>query len=166
MLGQKSISRVVALHLIAILFVIFNVSNIKIAGLSSVIPLFDLMIIFYFAVFRNDFGLWFVFLMGVWSDALTGDSLGVTALCYVLLVKLFSILNVKLNIKENFRQIWKQFIIFCVVFLFIKWSLLSVMSGSLHSINTMLIQLVLSSVFYVAIHKFFDYLSIKLLENN
>ena len=124
------------------------------------------MIIFYFAVFRNDFGLWFVFLMGVWSDALTGDSLGVTALCYVLLVKLFSILNVKLNIKENFGQIWKQFIIFCVVFFFMKWSFLSVMSGSLQSINTMLIQLVLSSVFYVAMHKFFDYLSIKLLENN
>ena len=163
MLGQKSIPRVIALHLIAILFVIFNVSNIKIAGLSSVIPLFDLMIIFYFSIFRNDFAVWFIFLMGIWSDALAGNPLGVTALCYILLVKLFSLLNGKLNIKENFQQVWKQFILFCATFLFVKWGILSVFSGTLYSINTILVQLFLSSVLYVVMHKFFDYLTIKLL---
>jgi cell shape-determining protein MreD len=164
--GHRSILRVIALHLIAILFVIFNVSDIKINGLSSALPLFDLMIIFYFSVFRNNFSTWFIFLMGIWSDALMGTHLGVTALCYILLVKLFNILNVKLNIQENFQQIWKQFVVFCGAFLFLKWSLLSLLGGSVYAVNIVIIQFILSSSFYVVMHKFFDYLSIKLLDNN
>ncbi|MBU6339433.1 MAG: rod shape-determining protein MreD [Rickettsiales bacterium] len=165
MLGQKSISKVVALHFIAILFVIFNISDVKIAGLTNVIPLFDLMMIFYFAVFRNDFDLWFVFLMGIWNDAITGNTLGVTALCYILLVKLFIILNRKLNIRDNFQHILKQFIFFAFVFLLMKWVLLSLFSGALYNAKILLVQFILSSVFYVVMHKFFDYLSIKLLGN-
>lgn len=164
MLGQKSISRVIVLHLIAILFVIFNVSNIRISGFSSVMPLFDLMVIFYFAIFRDDFSVWFIFLMGIWSDALTGDLIGLTPLCYLVLIKLFSILNSKLNIKENFQQIWKQFVAFCGAFLLMKWSVLSIFSGTLYSLNVLVMQFILSSVFYVVMHRFFDYLSVKLLE--
>ena len=102
MLEQKSISRVVTLHLIAILFVILNVSDVRIAGLSNVIPLFDLMMIFYFAVFRRNFSIWFIFLLGLWNDALNGNPLGTTSLCYIFLVKVFSLLNHRCIIKENF----------------------------------------------------------------
>jgi rod shape-determining protein MreD len=164
MLGQRSILKVVTLHLIAILFVIFNISDIKIAGLTNVIPLFDLMIIFYFAVFRNDFALWFIFVMGIWNDAITGNPLGVTALCYILLIKLFISLNKKLNIRDNFQHILKQFIAFCLVFLFMKWFILSLFSGSLYNPKILLVQFVLSSAFYVVMHSFFDYLTAKLLE--
>jgi rod shape-determining protein MreD len=113
MLAQKSISRVILLHLVAILFVIFNVSDIRIAGLSDLVPLFDLMAVFYFAVFRNVFAVWFIFLMGIWNDALNGNPLGTTALCYIVLTKFFALLNHKLMIRENFKQIWQQFISFC-----------------------------------------------------
>lgn len=166
MLGQKSISKVVALHFIAILFVIFNISDVKIAGLTNVIPLFDLMIIFYFAVFRDDFALWFVFLMGIWNDALVGNPLGVTALCYILLVKLFIILNKKLNIRDNFQHIVKQFVVFAFTFLLMKWMMLSLFSGSLYNAKILLVQFILTSVVYVVMHKFFDYLTVKLLGND
>ena len=166
MLEQKSILRVVALHLIAILFVIINVSDIRITGLSHIIPLFDLMMIFYFGAFKNTFGIWFIFLLGIWNDALNGNPLGTTALCYILLVKFFSVLNHKMMIKENFRQVWQQFIAFCFLFLLMKWLILSIFSGQFVSITNAMVQLLLSSSLYILMHKFFDYLSHKLLEEN
>lgn len=166
MLEQKSISRVVMLHLIAILFVIMNVSDIRIAGLSNILPLFDLMMVFYFAVFKNVFGIWFIFILGIWNDALNGNPLGTTALCYILLVKFFILLNGKMMIRENFQQIWQQFIAFCFMFLLMKWLILSMFDGTFHGIATPLVQFVLSSVLYILMHKFFDYLSQKLLGDN
>ena len=163
MLQQNSLPRLIALHLIAILFVIINVSDIRIAGITSVIPLFDLMMIFYFAVFRNVFSIWFVFLLGVWNDALCGNPLGVTALCYILLIKLFSVLNGRMMIRENFDQMWRQFIAFCALFLLMKWALLSMLNAAAYSLISPLVQLALSSVLYVVMHKFFDYLGQKLL---
>lgn len=161
---QKSFARVFTLHLIAILLVIFNVSDIRIAGLSNIIPLFDLMAVFYFGIFKNTFSIWFIFLLGVWNDALNGNPLGTTALCYILLIKLFSLLNGRMMIRENFKQIWQQFIGFSFLFLLMKWIILSVFNGSPYSVITPVVQLILSSVLYVLMHKFFDYLSTKLLE--
>jgi hypothetical protein len=63
MLDRTSPVRVFSLYLIAVLLVIFNLSNIKIAGFSNVMPMFDLMMIFYFGVFRSIFPVWFVFLL-------------------------------------------------------------------------------------------------------
>jgi len=163
---QQSILQVIALHLIAVFLVIINVSDIKIAGLSHAIPLFDLMIIFYFTIFRNTFGTWFIFLLGVWNDALNGNPLGTTSLCYILLIKLFSALNHKMIIRESFNQVWQQFISFCFLFLMMKWLILSVFSGQFLSTTNALIQLVLSAVLYVPMHKFFGYLDNKLLGEN
>lgn len=165
MLEQRSIPSLVILHLVAILLVIFNVSDIRIAGLSDLIPLFDLMAVFYFAVFKNIFAVWFIFLLGVWNDALNGNALGTTAMCYILLTKFFVILNHKLMIRDNFRQIWQQFVAFCLCFLVMKWLMLSVFNGEFMSITTVVVQFILSSIFYVLLHKCFDYLSAKLLQN-
>ena len=160
---QNSLPRLIALHLIAILFVIINVSDIRIAGLTNVIPLFDLMMIFYFGLFKNVFSIWFIFILGMWSDALCGNPLGLTALCYILLVKLFMMLNGRMMIRENFDQLWKQFIAFCALFLLMKWAMLSIFNSAVYSIISPLAQLALSCVLYVVMHKFFDYLSQKLL---
>jgi cell shape-determining protein MreD len=164
MLEERSITKVITLYLIAILFVIVNLSNIKIAGFASLIPLFDLMMVFYFGIFKNTFPIWFIFLLGIWNDALNGNPLGTTALCYIVLIKFFLLLNSKMLIKENFIQVWKQFVSFCFLFLFMKWVFLSIFSGMAYSIVTPLVQLALSTSLYVLMHRFFDYLSAKLLE--
>jgi cell shape-determining protein MreD len=163
MLEKRSTSRFLLLHLIAILFVILNVSDIRIAGLSNLIPLFDLMIVFYFASFTNVFAIWFIFLLGIWNDALNGNPLGVTPLCYILLLKLFSLLNSKMLIRETFTQVWQQFIAFCFLFLMMKWLILSAFGGLFYPLINPVVQFVLSSVVYILMHKFFDYLSQKLL---
>ncbi len=164
MFAEKSISRIVILHLIAIFFAIFNISDIKIGGLTKVIPLFDLMIVFYFAVFRNVFSIWFIFLLGMWNDALSGNPLGLTALLYIMMIKFFIALNNKLMIRENFRQIWQQFIVLCLIFLMFKWAFLSLYNGAFYSLKIILLQLILTSSFYVVMHRFFDYLHKKLIE--
>lgn len=158
-------SRTVVLHLVAILLVILNISDIRVAGLSSLIPPFDLMSVFYFAVFKNVFGIWFIFLLGIWNDALNGNPLGATAICYIIVVKMFSLLNTKMMIRDNFKQIWQQFLVFCFFSFLIKWAIISVFNGQFSSISTMSVQFMISIFVYVLMHKFFDYLSEKLLEN-
>ena len=150
--------------MVAVLFVILNVSDIRIAGLENLVPLFDLMIIFYFAIFKNVFSIWFIFVLGIWNDALNGSPLGTTALCYILLIKLFLLLNGKMMIRETFKQIWQQFIAFCFLFLLMKFLIISAFNGALCSITTPLAQFVLSSIFYILMHKFFEFLNKKLLE--
>ncbi len=124
------------------------------------------MMIFYFAVFKKEFGIWFIFVMGIWNDALNGNPLGVTALCYILLVKFFILLNVKMMIRDSFKQILQQFIIFCFCFLLMKWIMLSVFAGVFLNFTNAIVQFVISSTTYVLMHKFFDYLSAKLLPKN
>jgi len=161
---QKTTLPTLALHLITVLFVIMNVSSFNVAGFANVVPLFDLMAIFYFAVFKNIFAIWFIFLLGIWSDALNDNMLGTTALCYILLIKFFLLLNQKMLIRENFKQVCEQFALFCFLFLLMKWVILSIIGGTFYSIVTPLVQMILSSVFYVLMHKFLDFLSSKLLD--
>jgi len=165
MLENESIVKSISLHLIVILLVIINIANIKIPGVSHLIPLFDLMAIFYFTIFKNIFSIWFVFLLGIWGDSLSGSPLGLTSICYILLGKFFLTINSKMFIRENFQQIWKQFIIFCFLFLLMKWTILSIFNGYPHSIISPITQLILSSILYVIMHRFFDYLTNRLIEN-
>lgn len=163
MLQEKSIVNIIFLHLIAIMLVIVNLSDIKIAGFSRLIPLFDLMIIFYFAVFRSDFRIWFIFILGVWNDALSGNLLGITSLCYIILIKIFLMVNDRMVVKENFMQVWRQFILFSFLFLALKWMMLSISENSSYNLVTPTVQFVLSVLFYVLMHRFFDYLKRNLL---
>jgi rod shape-determining protein MreD len=163
MLQQRSGFRNFTLHFVAVFFCILNVTNIKISGLSDILPMFDLMIIFYFSVFKNRFGIWFLFLLGIWSDALNGSPMGITALCYILLCRLFSIANNRLLVKENFDHVWRQFILFCLFFIFLKWLILSIFNAGVISPVSAIAQGFISSLIYVPMHKFFDYLTVKLL---
>ncbi|MDA0902691.1 MAG: rod shape-determining protein MreD [Proteobacteria bacterium] len=159
---KSSFVKVTALHLIAVLFTVFNLTNV--GFFPDFIPLFDLMIIYYFTIYRSGvFGWWFLLLLGVWDDSLTGLPIGITAFSYLIGVKIFEILNHRLIIRENFTQIWQQFIAFSFFILAFKWVLLSIYYSTTYSIINPLIQIAISSLLYVVMHRFFDYLSLKLL---
>ena len=69
-------------------------------------PLFDLMAIYYFTIYRKGvFQLWFVCLLGVWSDALNNIPLGITALSYIIAIKLFLTLDQKIIARIDFKKI-------------------------------------------------------------
>jgi rod shape-determining protein MreD len=163
MIEQKSLAKSILLNLFAIVLVIMNLTNVNIAGFNDIMPAFDVMAVFYFAVYKNIFGLFFVFLLGIWNDSLNGNSLGVTALLYIILIKFFQILNNRILNKDNFIKIWQQFIYFLILYLCGKWVFLIIINGGSSSFSILFFQIVISSLFYIPMHKLFDYLSIKLL---
>jgi len=163
MLEQKSITKIVLLYFFVIFLTILNISNIKISGFADIMPLLDLMAIFYFTVFKDRFSLLFVFALGIWADALNGNVLGLTSLCYIILIRLFMLFNNRILVRENFMQIWQQFVAFCFLFLFMKWTIFVIINGKPIAIGSLLVQLILSSFCYVLMHMLFDYLSTKLL---
>lgn len=162
MLTAKYIFKNLIFYIIAIIFTSFNVCAIKIAGLQSVIASFDVVSIFYFAVLKNLFGLWFIFLLGIWGDALSNNAIGISSLSYIVMVKFFQVANNKLIIKENFYQIWKQFTIFFAFILIIKWLLLSMIANNFYPVYKLLMQLILTVSLYPIIHKFLDFFSKKI----
>jgi len=163
MLEQKSITKISLIYIFAIILTAMNLTNIRVAGINNLWPLLDLMAIFYFGVFKNRFGLTFIFFLGIWNDAINGNPLGLTSLSYIILIKIFSIINGRILTRENFIQIWKQFVIFLTMFLMLKLLLFITISGNFISIKIMLIKFIISIFIYVPVHVFCDYLSKKLL---
>ncbi len=92
--------------------------------------------------------------------------MGITSLCYIILVKFFLTINQKMLIRENFIQIWQQFVTFCFIIISMKWGLLSMLESSFYNVTVPLVQFLLSVFLYVPMHKFFDILSAKLLEDD
>lgn len=163
MLEKKSFTKITLLYLFVIFLTILNLSNIKISGFADIMPMLDLMAVFYFTVFKDKFSLWFVFFLGIWADALNGNILGLTPLCYIILIRLFMLFNNRILVRENFIQIWQQFIAFCFLFLCMKWTIFVILNGKPIAIGSLFAQLILSSFCYVLMHMLFDYLSAKLL---
>jgi rod shape-determining protein MreD len=154
------------LQIIAIAFAMLNLSNIKIEYVADFLPLFDVMIIYYFAVLRpHVFHIWFLFLLGIISDAINGFPLGLTSLCYILLVKLFRVLNQRMSMQENFHQIFGQFVAFVGSVLLLKWALLSLYHFKAYNIIGSVIQMVITCTIYVLMHRFFDFLDKKLVNS-
>lgn len=158
------LGKIFVLYLIAIFFAMLSLSNIRIVAIANYLPLFDVMIIYYFAVYRpNIFSVWFLFMLGLISDALNGFPLGITSLIYIITTKSFTLFNQKAMVKEHFKQIFQQFITFIFIILFLKWLLLSIYYLKIYNIYPPIIQLIITSSLYVVMHRFFDYLSRTLL---
>lgn len=161
----NNLLKLTALYLVAILFTILNLKQISPSISSNVsLPLFELMIIYYFTIYRqNIFGLWFIFLIGIWSDALTGLPLGITSLSYIVVTKIFIFIGQRRSAKEDFKAILQEFVIFVTIVLLFKWLLLSIYYKSFYNITPFVVQIIISSLTYILIHKFCDFLSEKLL---
>jgi len=164
MAENNSFVKLALLHLVLVFFVIFNAFDVGVIGISNILPLFDVAAIFYFTVYKKYISTWFVFLIGVWADSLSGGVLGVSSLCYIALIGLFSFLNHKMYIRDNFIQIWQQFIVFCFLFLTFKYLVLSAINGTLYGTLDLFFRFVITSLVYASLHKFFDYMSQRLKE--
>lgn len=163
MLEQKSLTKSLILHIVVVVLAIMNLTNINIAGFNDIMPAFDLMAVFYFTIYKNVFGLFFIFLLGIWNDALNGNPLGITSLIYIILIKFFLILNIRILNRDNFVKLWQQFIYFVIFYFLGKWVFLAILNGGSSSFGILLVQIIVCGLFYIPIHKLFDYLSIKLL---
>ena len=152
-------------HLLAIIFVIIQLSSFSIDNFARIIPSLDIMIIFYFWFIRKTYGLFFIFFLGLWHDAIIGNILGVTSLSYILTIKFFEIIDNRLFSKEGFVNICYQFIAFCAVIFMLKWLLLGIFNNNLADVKILLINWVLTILLYIVMHGFFDFLSEKMPED-
>ncbi len=144
------------IYFISIVFAVFSFLDFEIAGLSVAWPLFDVMMIYYFRIFRSFFSLWFIFFLGLIVDSLSGEILGVTSLTYIIGVKFFEYLEIRLAIKDEFEQVLRRFVAFLTCILLLKWLILSIANFASYNFVAILIQLVISSVCYVFMHKLLD----------
>ncbi|MFT6220297.1 MAG: rod shape-determining protein MreD [Myxococcota bacterium] len=160
-----NLRNIFAIQIIAIFFAIFNLSNINIDVIADYLPLFDVMIIYYFAVFRQDvFAIWFLFVLGLISDSINGFPLGMTSLIYIIAIKSFNAFNQRSSFEKNFHQIFIQFIAFISLITFSKWLFLSLYNLTFYNFSAPIIQLIVTALFYIFMHKFFSYLDTKLLK--
>lgn len=163
--GNSVLAKFILLYLILVFFVIFNVFDVSLVGLSNILPFFDIAAIFYFAVYKRYISIWFVFLLGVWTDSLSGNIIGVSSLCYIAVITLFLFLNHKMYIRESFAQIWQQFVVFSFLFLLFKYLTLVAINGVFYDSFELFFRFIITSLLYATLHRFFDYLSRKLVED-
>lgn len=166
MQNKSRLIKLLLLHFLAILFVVLNLFNLKILGFFNLLPFFDLVVIFYFCIYRNIFASWFVFLLGIWLDSLNGALLGLSSLCYIILIRLFIFFNHKMFIRESFMQIWQQFGVFCLLFLAFKYLILFAINDVYYDVWGLVFRYLVTILIYGALHQFFDYLSKKLVEED
>ena len=162
MLKYKAIAVKIFYYLFVIFAVTLNISNIKIIAINSLIPCFEIATIFYSIAMNNIFGLWFVFIVGIWSDSVNSTHLGISYLCYIIVIKFFHLLYEKIFIKENFSHILMHFSFFIFLFQFLKISFLIIIDKHFYDISRLLIQSLLTIAIYPMLHYFFDYLDNKI----
>ncbi|MFT6106867.1 MAG: rod shape-determining protein MreD [Rickettsiales bacterium] len=153
------------IQIIAVFFAIFNLSSINIDSVADYLPLFDVMIIYYFAVLRKDiYPVWLLFILGLICDSINGFPLGMTSIIYIVAVKSFNAFNQRASFEQNFRQIFIQFIAFLSLIMICKWIILSLYDLKFYNFLNPLIQIIITSLFYIFMHRFFNYLDTKLLQ--
>ncbi len=147
---------IVVIYFVTIVFAVFGFMDLDVAGFSLAFPLFDVIAIYYFRVFRGFFPLWFVFLLGLITDSMAGEILGITSLIYIAVIKFFEYLETRLAIKDDFKQVLRRFLAFLACFLFLKWFLLSIINFTNYDFWMIIVQFLISSMCYVFMHKILE----------
>lgn len=152
----NSFLRLLAPKAMAILLILFSFLPFKLTGMSYFIPLFDIMIIYYWSIYHPKlFPEWFVLLMGILQDILYGLPIGVTALSNLIFREII-VSRRRFFIKETFVTIWLNFAMFSFIAAGLKWMIASIVFNELFSGEIMLIQWMLTASLYAWMHWLFN----------
>lgn len=154
------------IHLLCIVAVSLRISSSNLSQYSLFAPLLDLILIFHFAIYRNNIKLLFVFLLGFWVDALNMSNLGLNAISYVICTSLFIYLKDRITIKENSIQILYLFISYITILLLIKYVILSIFSGNLQNFTILLVRIIATSFCYLVLFDLIEKNIRKIQRNN
>jgi rod shape-determining protein MreD len=113
------------------------------------------MVIYYWCVSKPRLiGYGSLFLTGVYKDLLMGIPLGLNALINMILRML--IIKKAKNFKPSFIVFWHGFAIILLIWLAMQTLFFAIITGHWVNINVVLIQFVLSLLFYPVAHSFFN----------
>lgn len=149
---QKAIYKNTIIKLLAIFFTILNIDNINIFNEIRIIPNIDLMLIYFFTILNiGIFPIWFIFLLGIWSDSLTGIPIGISSLIYIILIKIFLFVNYPDEKNINLKKNIVVFFTFLTMIYILRIGFLSIYNYQIYNIKNLIIELFISMVIYVII---------------
>jgi rod shape-determining protein MreD len=159
-------ARSLAPKLLALLLIVVSFLPVHLTGISFFMPLFDIMIIYYWSIYNPKlFPRWFVLLMGILQDILCGLPLGITALSNLLLREVI-VSRRRFFIKEPFMLIWLSFALFSFAISCLRWGVATIVLDHAFPIEAPLMQWLLTATLYTCMHWLFNKLYILLPVRN
>lgn len=144
---------------LSLILFILSVVPSSIWGLNLFMPLLTLMPIFYWGRLQNnEMPYWFVFIIGVLTDAVSWQMLGLSSLLYLIFTSLLHSQSKYIN-KEGFIIVWGLFSVLTSGLAILQWLLISLLSHQVQSIIPALTQLLITIAIYPLFHRLFDVIS-------
>ncbi|MGE0754474.1 MAG: hypothetical protein AB7L92_04875, partial [Alphaproteobacteria bacterium] len=138
--------------LVTLFFILLQVSPKYVPGLSYVMPLMHMGVIYYWGVHRSrEMPYWFLGLAGIINDLLQGLPPGITALLYVMFLIIVQS-QIRHIYKENFLMKWGFFTGLMFVMQGVQWLLMAVITGQNYPLVMPLIQWITTAGCYPLVH--------------
>jgi rod shape-determining protein MreD len=128
-------------------------------GINYIMPVLPLIPVFYWGREQTpEITYWFVFIIGLLTDVVSGLPLGMSALLYILFLLILH-KQAKYMHKEGFAIVWGYFILLLAIISMIEWVLMSFSANQTHAIPAAILQLLITASCYPLFHKMFDIIS-------
>ena len=137
----------------ATLFMVFFAAVLgKIPGFNQIMPMFTLINIYYWCVFYpRTLPYWFLFILGILQDTLTGVPLGFSSFFNIvfawLLINKFRVFR-----NMSFAIVWLRFIILSVFVTFLQWFIMAIYYGNVMPVGTQIMMWLSSCFAYPIVH--------------
>ncbi|MAH85059.1 MAG: rod shape-determining protein MreD [Rhodospirillaceae bacterium TMED8] len=146
-----------------ILLILFSVIIFQMPSWARVAPLFSLMVIYHWTVYRPDLMPGYaVFLIGLLQDVFCGTPLGVITLVYITVYGIL-IFQQRYLTGRTFFVVWLGFVLLSALTMMLIWLAVSALGGGISDLNAMLHQFLLSAGFYPLLARLFLIWQIKIL---
>ena len=115
--------------LLTILLIFISSVQYEIPNLGRVMPLFSLIAIFHWGVYRAELlPNYAVFFIGFFQDVLSGVPIGVHTLAYILVYNII-LTQQRFFARKSFYIIWLGFAVVSAGVMFVLWGVLSILNG-------------------------------------
>ena len=122
-------SRQLTPFLLTILLIFISSVQYEIPNLGRVMPLFSLIAIFHWGVYRAELlPNYAVFFIGFFQDVLSGVPIGVHTLAYILVYNII-LTQQRFFARKSFYIIWLGFAVVSAGVMFVLWGVLSILNG-------------------------------------
>lgn len=128
----------------------------RINGFADFVPLFAVISIYYWGLFKPEsIPNWFLFLIGLFQDSVTGTALGTSALIFIVF-RMVVISQRKVFSREQFWAMWVGFILLSVPVFSGYWLVLCFVHGTLMPMMAGIVQWAATAAFYPLVHVLFN----------
>lgn len=141
-----------------LLFILYTIPK-HLWGMNYIMPLLPLLPIFYWGrLHAPEIPYWFVFLIGLLMDVVSGTPLGLSAMLYLLFLTMLQAQSKYIH-KEGFIIVWFYFAFLLSIICALQWIVLSFPGNFFHTITPVFMQWIVTTGSYPLFHKLFDRLA-------